>query len=124
MNRYPITISAVVPGIILAGIMQFSAMPIFASESGPGSNSDRKVATEDAFRKDVLPIVQKYCADCHGDSEPDGGVSLHDLTQADQVTENRDTWVRAYRLLGIDGMPPKDHDVRLTNANEWCSGWT
>lgn len=74
-------------------------------------------ATDEAFLSDVLPLVRKYCVDCHGAEEPDGDVSLQGLRRPEQVLEDRDTWVRAIRLLGIDAMPPKDHSNRM-NAGE------
>ncbi len=78
----------------------------------------RRVASNELFKSDVLPVVQKYCVDCHGADEPEGDVSLHDLSHAEHVYENRDTWVRAIRLMGVDGMPPKDHDDRPSAAEK------
>ncbi len=78
----------------------------------------RRVASNELFKSDVLPVVQKYCVDCHGADEPECDVSLHDLSHAEHVYENRDTWVRAIRLMGVDGMPPKDHDDRPSAAEK------
>ncbi len=72
----------------------------------------RSIATDEAFKSDVLPVIQKYCVDCHAGDAPDGDVSLDKLGGPADVLEDRDTWVRAARILGIDGMPPQDHDDR------------
>jgi hypothetical protein len=72
----------------------------------------RPVATDEAFKSDVLPVIQRYCVDCHAGDAPDGEVALDKLGGPADVLEDRDTWVRAVRILGIDGMPPADHDDR------------
>lgn len=75
----------------------------------------RRVATDAAFESDVVPVVQDYCLDCHGEDDPEGGVSLHDLRSPERVLENRKAWEKALRMLGIDGMPPRDYDPRPTD---------
>ncbi len=87
----------------------------------PASNaadatSRQRVATDADFQAKVLPIVQRYCLDCHGEDVPEGDVSLHDLRTAEQILQHRDIWERAIRQLGIDGMPPKDYDERPSQA--------
>jgi Protein of unknown function (DUF1592)/Protein of unknown function (DUF1588)/Protein of unknown function (DUF1585)/Protein of unknown function (DUF1587)/Protein of unknown function (DUF1595)/Ca-dependent carbohydrate-binding module xylan-binding/Planctomycete cytochrome C len=83
---------------------------------GGDLNPETPTATDEAFQSDVLPIVQKYCLDCHGSDGPEGDVSLDTLDNPTHVIEDRDTWVRALRLLSVDGMPPKDYDERPSPA--------
>ncbi len=85
-----------------------------ATESAPA----HRVATAEAFESDVLPVVQKHCARCHGEDDPKGDVSFHDLRSPEQVLENRETWEKAFKLLGIDGMPPKDSRRRPTRDQQ------
>ena len=90
---------------------------LFCSPSDAVERSHpKRIATDEAFKAQVLPIVQKYCVDCHGKDDPEGDVSLDTFRSAEQVLQNRETWEKAIRLLGIDGMPPKDHDERPTRA--------
>jgi len=72
----------------------------------------KRIATEEAFRSHVVPVVEDYCVDCHGEDDPEGDVSFHDLGSPDRVLENREAWEKAFRLLRIDGMPPRDYDPR------------
>ncbi len=82
-----------------------------ASDAGERARPKR-IATDEAFKSAVVPVVEKYCVDCHGEDDPDGGVSLHDLSSAERVLENGKAWEMAFRLLGVDGMPPRDYDPR------------
>jgi len=72
----------------------------------------KRIASDAAFKSTVVPFVEKYCLDCHTEDGPEGGVSFHDLSSAERVLENHKAWEKAYRLLGIDGMPPRDYDPR------------
>ncbi|MBC8350728.1 MAG: DUF1592 domain-containing protein [Planctomycetes bacterium] len=84
------------------------------SSGGPTKAAEhtKPIATDETFTAKVLPLVQQYCLDCHGPDDPEGDVSFDQFHSPDQVLQNRDTWERAIRLLGIDGMPPKDYDER------------
>ena len=77
---------------------------------------EKRIATDEAFKTSVLPVVQKYCIECHGEDEAEGDISFVDFRRAEQVLENRGTWEKAFKHLGVDGMPPKDHDERPTPA--------
>ncbi|MAD80862.1 MAG: hypothetical protein CMJ50_08480 [Planctomycetaceae bacterium] len=76
----------------------------------------KRIATDETFKAKVLPIVQQYCVDCHSEDDPEGDLSLHDFRDAEQVLQDREMWEKAFRLLGIDGMPPKDYDERPSRA--------
>lgn len=94
-----------------------AAISILLALSPPARSATKpaptqRVATDEAFKSTVLPVVQQYCLDCHGEEDPEGDVSFHDLRSPEQVLKNRKTWEKAFKLLGIDGMPPKDWDDR------------
>jgi hypothetical protein len=75
-----------------------------------------RAAIDDDFAVDVLPIVQKYCLECHAGEDPEGGVALDQILDAfgaaDSVLRDRDTWKLVLRLLRNDGMPPEDYAPR------------
>jgi hypothetical protein len=86
--------------------------------------NSKLVATDEAFQAKVLPIVQQYCLDCHGEEEAEGDVSFHGFTKPAHVLENRKTWEKALRMLNTDMMPPEDHDERPSKAaREACATW-
>jgi hypothetical protein len=98
---------AAVIAILIAAVF-FAARPLAAAEPA----KKNRIATDEAFKVDVLPVVRKYCLDCHSGDDPEGDVGLDEFARAEHVLQNRELWEKAVRLLGIDGMPPKDHDDR------------
>ncbi len=86
----------------------------FSPAQGSEPHRGRRVATAAAFRDSVLPTIQKYCVDCHGEDDPEGDVSFAGIESVDQIEKNRDAWEKAYRFMGIDAMPPRDCDERPT----------
>ncbi|PQO38820.1 hypothetical protein C5Y96_02825 [Blastopirellula marina] len=61
------------------------------------------------YRSFAKPLLAKYCADCHGEKEPDaneGNFSLHDLDAVDGV--NAQAWNTVWAQVTLKQMPPKD----------------
>ncbi len=64
---------------------------------------------EEDFRSFAKPLLAKYCADCHGEKEPDaneGSFSLHDLGAVDGL--NAQAWNTVWAQVTLKQMPPKD----------------
>ncbi len=70
------------------------------------------VASDEVYLSKVRPLIERYCLDCHGEELPEADVSFHKLAGPDQVLQERNQWEKAFRQLGIDGMPPQDYDAR------------
>jgi len=94
------------------------SVTLFAQSLLAAEPSPERTASDAEFKSAVLPVVHKYCADCHGEDDPEGDFSIHDLRDPKQILANRENWEKAYRHLGIGGMPPKDHDDRPTRAQQ------
>lgn len=67
------------------------------------------------FADDTAPIpfaqvqayLQKYCADCHGGSTPEGSLSVEkDLEESWTRIEHREKWNEVFRVLVHQQMPP------------------
>src|ERR1043166_163206 len=52
-----------------------------------------------AFRKQVQPILQEYCFDCHGDGANKGGVAFDEFKSDEAVLENHELWLKALKNL-------------------------
>ena len=57
----------------------------------------------DSFAKTFL---NTHCVDCHGASDPEGGLSLEDLGPVDEV--NAATWRSIWAQVSLREMPPED----------------
>lgn len=68
----------------------------------PGSG---RTAAAIAFHRDVAPILEDYCYDCHGDGMAKGKVAFDDLSDSD-LTSRTDLWFAALKNLRANIMPP------------------
>ena len=58
------------------------------------------------FPKFSSEFLKSHCADCHGESDPEAGLSLHDLGPVDDV--NADVWKSVWAQVALEEMPPRD----------------
>lgn len=59
------------------------------------------------FQRDVLPVIQQFCGDCHL-KKSKGGVSLKGFKTADSLKNDLDTWDRVLANVQGGTMPPED----------------
>ncbi|HWA10025.1 MAG TPA: DUF1592 domain-containing protein [Opitutaceae bacterium] len=76
------------------------------------------------YDKDVKPLLEKYCYECHGNGRHKGDVSLDtDATLAD-VHKNAKKWETVMERVHTQEMPPDDADVLPQQAErDLISGW-
>lgn len=65
---------------------------------------------EASYEKDLLPFIQKYCADCHGSDSPEGDFSLERYTDLEGIHRDRGIWVKLMKLVDLGSMPPSSAD--------------
>ncbi len=58
------------------------------------------------FEKDILPILEKHCYDCHGDGEHKGKVSFDTFGTTEALIGQTDLWLHALKNLRSGMMPP------------------
>ncbi|HEY2081927.1 MAG TPA: hypothetical protein VGI88_04020, partial [Verrucomicrobiae bacterium] len=75
-----------------------------------GQTSPKSVAD---FQKNVHPILENYCSDCHFGDEKKGSVSFSDL-KSDNDILNHDLWLRVLKNLRANLMPPTKKTSRPT----------
>ncbi|QDU28809.1 hypothetical protein ETAA8_39140 [Anatilimnocola aggregata] len=66
-------------------------------------------------------FLAKHCVDCHGQTDPEGKLSLHDLGPVDEV--NSGTWKAIWAQVTLKEMPPKDADQPHVIARLQFSDW-
>lgn len=65
------------------------------------------------FEKDILPILENHCFECHGDGEDKGKVAFDTFASTQALMEQSDLWVHALKNVRSGLMPPSKKD-RLT----------
>jgi hypothetical protein len=76
------------------------------------------------FTTFAKPFLVKHCVDCHGQKDPAGKLSLHDLGPVDEI--NVATWKAIWAQVTLREMPPKDADqpaiVQRLRFSDWVVG--
>src|SRR5437867_1625186 len=62
------------------------------------------------FQKQVVPLLEKYCTECHGGAKKKAGLALDVFKgQAEAAaTSDRELWVKVLEKLDAREMPPED----------------
>lgn len=58
------------------------------------------------YRKDVEPLLKKYCWDCHADGEKKGEVAFDTFKSLDELAGKHDLWQNVLKNLRAGLMPP------------------
>lgn len=61
-------------------------------------------ATE--FEKDIQPLLQKYCSDCHMDGSKKGELSLDEYPSLEMHLQDHKLWSAVWEMLRAEMMPP------------------
>lgn len=57
------------------------------------------------YRKNIQPILEEYCYDCHGDGMDKGGIAFDELKTEGALLDH-DLWLKVIKNLRADLMPP------------------
>jgi Protein of unknown function (DUF1588)/Protein of unknown function (DUF1592)/Protein of unknown function (DUF1587)/Protein of unknown function (DUF1585)/Protein of unknown function (DUF1595) len=93
----------------LAGAMVF--LPLLV-HSAPTDES--RVAS---YHKDIQPLLEEYCYDCHGNGETNGNITFDELKSNDQIL-NHDLWARVLKNTRAGLMPPQKKKARPTPGEQ------
>jgi hypothetical protein len=79
-----------------------------------------------AFTKDIRPLLEKYCAECHGkgDDRDEGEFHLTRYRTPDDMRGDPKKWQQALEHLRNRQMPPEDAAYALGNGErDLLAGW-
>ncbi len=84
----------------------------------------------DRFREEMLPFVQRFCADCHNAEDPQGGLDFSKYAEATSQDiikgKAREHWQTVLAMLETGAMPPKDAEQpsreQLDKLVPWLEG--
>ncbi len=69
-------------------------------------------------------FLTSHCVDCHGETEPEGNLSLNTLGPVDEV--NASTWTSVWAQVTLKEMPPNDADqpdvIERLQFSDWIVG--
>ncbi|WP_436714976.1 DUF1592 domain-containing protein [Roseiconus lacunae] len=125
LNRWRFCVAT---GIITCGIASYFGGLAIAEELPGRETEDSKVtpATDDAgpsFQNDIVPILQRYCYDCHGYGEREGNFVIDSFESEDEATAVPEFWWRVLKNLRAGVMPPMGSDqltdMEMAIVKDW-----
>lgn len=76
------------------------------------------------FNGFARPFLIRHCIDCHGETKPEGNLSLRDLGSVDEV--NAAIWKSVWAQVALKEMPPRDAEqpgvVERLRFSDWIVG--
>jgi mono/diheme cytochrome c family protein len=75
------------------------------------------------FKKNIQPVLEEYCYDCHGDGEKKGGVALDAFNTSTNFADGRDVWWRVLKNLRAGLMPPPKKPRPTGEQKEMIAQW-
>ncbi len=91
------------------------AVPLLVSAAQGGT-----FATD--FKKDILPVLEKYCLSCHDDTAK-GGVNLEALSKDDTFWREPKTWEKTLNAVRDASMPPAKKEQPKPEERALVSAW-
>ncbi|KAB2643056.1 MAG: DUF1592 domain-containing protein [Verrucomicrobia bacterium] len=110
--------------VIFRGLLSFSVFVCagagWARAEAPAVARPAAVVVED-FRKNIKPLLEKHCYDCHGDGESKGKLAFDKLGSDTEMLAKSDVWVAVLKNVRAGLMPargprlPADDAARLVH---------
>lgn len=75
------------------------------------------------YQKNVKPILEQYCYDCHMDGEEKGELNLDKFTTFASMTQDRESWYKVKQHLNLQLMPPVDERQPKASETTLISNW-
>ena len=69
-----------------------------------------KEGKNEALFNEVLPLLEEYCYDCHGDGAQKGGFAMDELISLGNFEEHHEMWDRVWKNAYNRNMPPANVD--------------
>ena len=78
---------------------------------------------DEVFQKDILPILQKHCYDCHGADKQKGKLRLDTLDLNFDRGQSAERWHDALDKINLGEMPPEDEPPLTAAERRTLTGW-
>ncbi len=75
------------------------------------------------YQKEIVPLLENYCFDCHGDGESKGDFSMDATADLSAHLSNRKHWLPVWQNLRSQVMPPSDKDQPSVEEKRKLLSW-
>ncbi|MGD9722705.1 MAG: DUF1592 domain-containing protein [Pirellulales bacterium] len=109
------------PARIVIALVALSA-PVVASQAAEQTTDPFAGVAED-YTADALPLVQKFCLECHSTAAQEGELDLEQFAKLDDVRRGTKAWLKVAEMLDNGEMPPKDAAQPTPEERKRLRGW-
>lgn len=78
---------------------------------------------QDAYNQRILPLLQKFCYDCHGDGSDKGDFALDEYPEFTQLVADKVLWDHTRQQLVTHVMPPEKKDKPTLAERDALVAW-
>lgn len=89
-------------------MMSISKIPILLCGLAVSSFAAGPPITQDFYQKQVFPVLEKYCYDCHADGVTKGDLALDEHKDYASLLADRDLWEDVREHVSTHVMPPEN----------------
>ncbi len=97
---------------VVTGLVAFATaaatIPAIAILVAPASAIADEPKADDAFQRHVLPLLERYCVDCHMEEDAQAGIALDRFEDQAAAVKDGQTWLRVRDAVQGRIMPPAD----------------
>ncbi len=86
------------------------------------SNNETQAESLD-YTKDIVPLLEKFCVDCHSDDEAEADLNFDTFRTIDDLRSDTKAWIKVDKMLSSRQMPPKKSDQLSDSEQDTLSGW-
>ena len=86
------------------------------------SNNETQAKSLD-YAKDIVPLLEKYCADCHSDDEAEADLNFDAFRKIDDLRRDTKSWIKVEKMLVSRQMPPRKSEQPSDTERDKLSGW-
>jgi len=76
------------------------------------------------YQKQMLPLLERYCLDCHSEEEQEGELDLEWFATLETVRQAPKVWVKVVEMMEDGEMPPKKKPQLTAAERKVFLGWT
>jgi hypothetical protein len=75
------------------------------------------------YAQRVLPLLTKYCSDCHAGAGAEAGIDVTKYDTAGSILADREAWGRIAVMLDFGGMPPDEQPQPTADERKLLGEW-
>lgn len=80
-------------------------------------------SSSEVYKKNIEPLLAKYCYDCHGDGMDKGKVAFDTFKSHDELLGKRDLWLSVLKNVRAGIMPPEKKDRPTADELHVLENW-